>query len=313
MSSKKLFTALFILVFSFIPYLFSDDGQGLSSDPIVRSRQLIKAGKNNDALKLLMTVRQKFPDSDWARQSYIMSAGIYEKANRYDDALAEYKNIIQKYPSADIAEESYFSIARIKSGHDQDAQAIKAFAAYLKNYPRGRYTVMALFDIATLYKQEGRHNDALKYFDEVLKNYPNEDWFYSWSAIYSGHIYVIHKDYNKAIGYYQMVIKKKDNTFLYTLAELYSGQAYMDKKEYASAITVYKDILKGNRYFQEEALYGMGDAHYKLGEFDMAKEVYISLLEMFPKTVWRDNVEKSLKFINLKLDKQRQDDSTEEL
>jgi tetratricopeptide (TPR) repeat protein len=312
MRNKAFFWPAAVLLL-LLPAVLLSAGDDLSTDPMIRTQQLTAKGRYDDALKLLITVRQKFPDTDWANRSYLLSAGIYEKMKRNDDAVAEYKNIIQKFPASENAEEAYFAIARIKESQDNDSQAIKAFAQYLKNYPKGGHAVMALFDIATLFKQEGRHDDALKYFSEILRNYPDEKWFYSWSAIYSGHIYAARKNYDKAIESYQMVINSKDNTFLYTLSELHRAQAYMGKKEYATAKALFHDILKANKYFQEEALYGMGKAHYKLGEYDMAKEVYVSLLEMFPDTVWRANVEKGMKLMDKKLDKQRKEESDDDL
>ena len=294
-------------------YMTAAQTDEFSSDPMIRTRQLIAKNRYDEALKLLMIVRQKFPGSDWSKQSYMLSASIYEKLKKNDDAIAEYKNVIQKYPDSTSAEESYFAVARLKESQDNDFQAIKAFEQYLKNYPKGSYTVMAIFNIASLYKNEGRHDDALKYFSLILRDYPDEKWFHSWSAIYSGDIYLARRDYNNAVESYQRVVKSKDNTFLYTLADLHRGQAYMAKKEYAAAIGIFNAVLKANKYFQEEALYGLGKAHYRLGEYDMAREIYTSLLEMFPDTIWRPKVEKGLKLMDKKLEKQRKEDSDDDL
>jgi len=274
-------------------------------DPFLNANDLVKSGKYEAAIKLVIHVKQLYPDSDWYPKCIIMTARIYEKMKKYNDALAEYKSLIDKFPKNPLTEEAYFSSAGIRSFLNQQDSAVKAYDLYIKNYPDGKYCVIALFDTAAIYRESGQEDEALKYLGKILSYYPDDKWFYSWASIYTGDILVKRKDYDRAIEAYQRVIKSPDNSTLYSLSLLHRAQAMMEKNDFISAKAAFKEILKMNNGFQEEALYGMGKAHYKLGEYDMAKEIYISLLDLFPDTVWRKNVEKGLKIIGGKLDKQR--------
>jgi tetratricopeptide (TPR) repeat protein len=276
-----------------------------AEDPFLNASDLVKNGKYEEAIKLLIHIKQLYPDSEWYPKCILMTARIYEKMKKYNDALAEYKSLIEKFPQNSLTEEAYFSVGGIRSFLNQQDSAVKAYDAYLKNYPAGRYCVIALFNTASIYRDSGQEDEAMKYYGKILSFYPDDKWFYSWAAIYTGDIFSKRKDYDRAIEAYERVIKSPDNSTLYGLSLLHRAQAMMDKNDFISAKAAFKEILKMNNGFQEEALYGMGKAHYKLGEYDMAKEIYISLLDLFPDTVWRKNVEKGLKIIGQKLDKQR--------
>ncbi len=306
MDSKRLFS--FLIIFSLIIPSFV-----FCADPMSQALLMIQAKKYPEAIKLYIKVRQLYPDSDWYRMSYLMSAKVYEKMGKPEDAIYEYKDIITKFPGTSLSEEAYFAIGRIRSSQRLESAAIKAYESYLSAFPKGEYAVMALFDIASLYKTAGKNNEALANYLKILKYYPGDNWFYSWAAIYSGHIYMGKHDYNNAIESYQRVPKSDDNMFLYTLSELHRAQAFMDKGDFGVSKALFSDIVKSNRHFQEEALYGLGKAHYKLGEYGIAKEVYVSMLEMYPATVWREKVEKGLKLMEKKLKNERINNKDDEL
>jgi tetratricopeptide (TPR) repeat protein len=276
-----------------------------SDNPVDAANNFFKNGRYKEALEIYTKVIATYPGTDWAIMSHLMSARSLEKTGRNDDAIEEYKTIINKYPKSDIAEEAYFSVARMRADKGQSENAVKAYRSYLKAYPMGQFRVMALFNIALLYKEKGDNKNALPAYGEILKSYANEPWFYSWAAIYSGHIYMGEKDYDRAIECYQRVINSSDNNFLYNLALLHRGSAFTEKKDYKAAVALFQQLLKTNNYFAEEALFGMGKANYKAGEFEMAKESLTTLLQLFPATVWKNDAESKLKTIEKRIKAER--------
>ncbi|MCE5300306.1 MAG: tetratricopeptide repeat protein [Spirochaetia bacterium] len=274
-----------------------------ASDPVTQAEELFAQKKYDSALKAAITVKQMYPKTEWYLQALELTARIYEKQKQYDKSVEAYKEIFTSYPGTERAEEAYFSIGRIRSSRGEAALAVKSYELYLKNYPHGEYRVMALFDAGGLNRELGRDGEALRNYGEILKYYPGDVWFYSWSAIYSGHIYMKRRDFDRAIENYQRVIKTDENMVLYTLSALNRAQAFMEKDDCTTARAIFNEILRTpGGYLQEEALYGLGKANYKLGEYDLAKEIYISLLQMFPDTVWRPNVEKGLKLMDKKIE-----------
>jgi tetratricopeptide (TPR) repeat protein len=296
---NRLFLALF---FAFLPAIAA-----LASDnPIDAANDFYKRARYKEALDIYARVIATYPGTDWAIMAHLMTSRSLEKLGKNDDAVEEYKKIINKYPKSGLAEEAFFAVARIRAEKGQVDNAIKAYQSYLKTYPMGQYGVMALFNIAALYKEKGDTKNALSVYVEIMKGFPNEPWFYSWAAIYTGHIYYGKKDFDRAIDNYQRVINTAENRFLYNLSMLHRAQAFMEKKDYKTAVVIFQELLKANNYFAEEALYGMGKAHYKAGEFEMAKESLVTLLQLFPATVWKDDAESRLKTIEKRIKTQRE-------
>jgi len=293
--NKKIFILSVFL--AAIPFLIFPES------PLDQAKKYYEMKRYDHALKLYKKVKNTYPDSDWDVMAHVMTARIYEHQRKFDSAVGEYKKVIKKFSDKPQAEEAFFAIGRLRTVMGDPSKSVKAYQAYLKVYTNGVYGAMALFNIANLLKEKGKHRQALEYYGEVLKKHANEPWFYSWSAIYSGHIYSHRKDYDKAIEIYSRVIRTDSNKFLYNLATLHRGQAYLDKKDYNAAKAVFQSILKESSDFSEEALYGLGKANYMSGDYEMSKEVLETLVQMFPSTVWKKDVEMRLKKINKKLKK----------
>jgi len=291
----KIFLFIYIFLFSLI----------IAEGPVEQANKYFKIGKYNEAIQIYSKVKEVYPDTDWARISVLMIAKSLEKLGKIEDAIDEYKVLITKHKNTDFAEEAFFAIARLRAAKGDTDNSIKAYESYLKSYPRGQFKSMALFNIASLYKEKKRYSEAIEKYNEILNNYPNEIWFYSWSAINIGHIYMIKDNYDAAFESYQRVLNVEDNKFLYTLSLLYKGQAFIEKGDYKTAVTIFQNILKTTTYFSEEALYGLAKAYYKSNMLVMAKETLESLLQLYPNTIWKNEVNSKLKNIKKRLEKEK--------
>lgn len=272
-----------------------------ADDPFAQAEKLAADGKTTEAIQLFNKIKQTYPNSDWSLLACFNLAKLYEKTGKLDSAIAEYKKIITDYPKKTQAEEAFFQVARLRGIQKDRENAIKAYRAYLDKYPNGQYRVMALFNTASLLRDSGSEEQALKYYGDILNGYAGETWFYSWAAIYSGHINFGNKQYDKAISFYERVIKKEDNKSLYTLSNLYIGLSLMQKKDYEAAKGIFGTLLKTSKYYSEEAMIGLASAYYKAGEYDMAKEVFDTFMQTFPGSVWVDYVKKRIKRTEAKL------------
>jgi len=272
-----------------------------SGNPMEKADSLYKNGRYAEAAEICANIKAVYPDTDWAMMAFLMNARILEKTGKNDDAITEYRAIITRFPKSSVAEEAYFAVARIRAASGKESDAASAYRSYLKNYPNGEYGAMALFNLAMIYKRNNDDRNALAAFEEIMRKYSNEAWFYSWAAIYSGHIYSAKKDFDRAIESYQRVIKSRENTFLYSLSMLHRARAFMDKKDYKTSSALFQEIIKANNHFIEEALYGLGQSQYLDTEFEQAKETFTTLLQLFPKTYWRENAQARLKVIEKRL------------
>jgi outer membrane protein assembly factor BamD (BamD/ComL family) len=283
----------------FLPFLFVFPL--CADDLIVQAEKMAASGSVKEAIQLFNKIKQTYPDSDWSMKACLSLASLYEKQGKTENAVNEYKKVISDYSKKPQAEEAFFHIARLKAMQRDSEGAAAAYRSYLERYPQGAYKVMALFNIASLMRDANQEEKALKYYTEILNNYAGQTWFYSWAAIYSGHINFGMKQYDRAIGFYERVIKRDDNKSLYTLSNLYIGLALMQKKDYEAAKGVFATLLKSSNYYSEEAMIGLGSAYYKAKEYDLSKEVFDTFLVTYPKSVWEDYVKKRLKRVEAKI------------
>jgi len=299
---NKLILSLVILFSVFTGYLYAEEqtiktGAKVAEEPLAQAKKYFDMGRYEEAIKIYNMIKIKYPDSSWVLEAQNMTAKTYEKQGKLQKAIDEYTDIINKNKESEKTEEVFFNIGRLLSDNHQMDRAINAYNLYTKRFPSGQYFVVAVFNMASLQKEKGDTNAALKNYEIIMTDYPNESWFYNWSAIYSGHIYYKHKEYGKALGYYERVSAKTNNKYLKTLASLYTGMVYMDTDKIDEAKNVFQAILKTTNIFTEEALLGLGNAHYKAKEFEEASEVYQSLMDMYPETNWKNDIERKLEDI----------------
>ncbi len=296
-NNRSFFLIIFFLFITL--HLFAED-------PIVQAEKYFQIGKYEEALKICNNLKQVYPDSDWALQSALLSAKIYQKKEQTEKAVEEYTSIIKEFKKNPQAEEAFFEIGRIFMLKNNYDRAINAYNLYLKKYPRGQYKVMALFNIASLYKGKGDYDKALSSYNEILQNYINDVWFYNWSAIYCGHIYHSKRNFNKAAEYYDMVIKNDENKYFSTLASLYKGINLIDSGDNKAAEDLFQNMIKSRSLFVEEALIGLAIAQYKDGDYELAKESFSTLIDTFSDSLWRTYADEKIRIIDKRLAKIKQ-------
>ncbi len=275
----------------------------ISDDLINQAESLYQKGKYEEAIKICLKIKKVYPGSDWDLSAHFITAKIYEARGENEKAIEEYKKIIFNFKDNIYAEEAFFYIAKIRTKMGQYINAVKAYEAYIQKFPDGKYIILAIFNAALIYKQNANYSEALNKFNDILRKYNSDFWFYNWSAIYSGHIYAEKGDFDKAIEYYDRVIKKENNEALLSLANLYKGMIFIKKKDYEKAKDTFQKILKTTSSFSEEAMLGLAEANFKSGEYELANEIYQSLLEIYPDTVWKNYAENKIKKLKKFLEK----------
>ncbi|HPI03006.1 MAG TPA: tetratricopeptide repeat protein [Candidatus Goldiibacteriota bacterium] len=285
--------------------LFSFSCVLLAEDPFKSAEKLTAQGKYEEALKLYRTIRATYKGADWELQARQGIAKTYEKKGDLETACTEYKDIYTKYPGTNQAADAILSFARLKTALKDRNGALEAYKLYHNNFARGEYRSLAYFNMASIYREAGNPNAALKIYNEIINNYPEDIWIHGWAAVYSGDIYAAQKEYDKAIESYSKTIKTKENGFLAGLSELHKGQAFIEKKDFDSAEETFQTLLKNTNQFTEEALIGLGRAQMGNGEPVLAKEVFQSVGDLFPDSVWKVYADKKIAEINELLKKQK--------
>jgi len=276
-----------------------------AEDPFITAEKLSSTGKYEEAIKLYRTIRATYQGADWELKARVGIARTYEKKGDLETACSEYKDIYSKYPKTKSGEDALFSCARIKTILKDNNGALAFYKEYHNSFARGELRSLAYFNMASIYRQAGNPNAALKVYNEIINNYPEDVWIHGWAAIYSGDIYAAQKEYDKAIATYSKTIKSKENAFLAGLSELHKGQAFIEKKDYDSAEETFQKLLKETNLFTEEALIGLGRAQLESGEPALAKEVFQSVGDLFPASVWKVYADKKIAEIEELLKKKK--------
>lgn len=276
-----------------------------ANDPFQQANLHLSKGEYEEALKIYRVIKKTYPNSDWEKKAYLSTASAFEKQGKLSDAIEEHLKIIKKYPGKSEAENALLSCARIKTILKDNNGALAFYKEYHNSFARGEQRSLAYFNMASIYRQSGNPNAALKVYNEIINNYPEDVWIHGWAAIYSGDIYAARKEYDKAVETYSKTIKSKENAFLAGLSELHKGQAFIEKKDYDNAEETFQKLLKQTNLFTEEALIGLGRAQMESGEPALAKEVFQSVGDLFPASVWKVYADKKIAEIEELLKKKK--------
>lgn len=274
-------------------------------DPIQQAAKFFREKKYDKASEIYSRVIKTYPGTDWEIVSRFMTAKIFEARGDTEKAIEAYKHIISRHKKSAYAEEAYFSVARLRLASGDNVNAVKAYEAYLRAYPTGSFAPIAYFNAANIRRQAKDYDKALAYYSKILALYPNDLFFYSWAAIYSGHIHFIKSEYGVAADFYRRVINSDKNRFLHTLSSLYLGEAFMKSGDYASAESVFQNILKTTRHFSEEALYGLARAQFDGAKYEMAEETLETIEQLYPDSVWMKEVKDRLKITKARLNEEK--------
>ncbi|MCK4739773.1 MAG: outer membrane protein assembly factor BamD [Deltaproteobacteria bacterium] len=190
--------------------------------------------------------------------------------SRYEEAESSFKSIAQGHPLSPFAKDAQIMLADLLYTAQRYDDAISAYTKFYKFHPTHEKAPYALFQkgmsllrgASTIDRDLTPSKKALFAFAEFLKLYPE--------SIYAG----------KA---------SEVATFLegrLATREFYIGEFYYDNENYKGALWRFAEILK--RYpeagLTDKALYFIGETYDHLGEDELSKDAFLTLLSDFPKS-----------------------------
>ncbi len=206
------------------------------------------------------------PKADPA-ELYGKAVSLYNE-ERYEDAEGSLKAVVQDYPLSPYAVDAglllgdlYYAMER----YEEAGSYYATFSTLHPAHPRAPYAVfqkgMSLFkDVLSLDRDQTATRKALFAFDDLINAYPQ--------SVYA----------TKA---------KELKSFLRArLAERerYIARFYFKNGNYKAALARFRDILKDypETGRTEEALYYIGESYARLGEADLARDAFVTLINNFP-------------------------------
>ena len=204
-----------------------------------RSQNLLRAGRNHDALSLLTKLaRIRSPDvatgekrallhaeaslnlgktagvlpllakigkSDPAlhAQSLYLRAACYRKLRNEREFLGIKDAALRAYPNSPATEKILYSVATYYDVDNDIVRAHEAYRAITELFPRGEFAERANWKLAVLCYFQRRHEEALKEFWNALRTYPGISA--AACAYWMGRSYEALGDYAKAASLYRHV------------------------------------------------------------------------------------------------------------
>lgn len=165
-------------------------------------------GKIEQAATTLNSLRDKYPDTDEARQGQLMLGLIYARAGMDQQAVATWQELIRRWPTSDRAAAANTELQRIMSRNGQldryvafinsvpdapkidpsqldkltfeaaeaqwlDDDNIQPLEDYVSKYPDGTYLADALKYLAEAYAEGGKYQQAVATVDRMAKMRPD--------------------------------------------------------------------------------------------------------------------------------------------
>jgi tetratricopeptide (TPR) repeat protein len=105
-----------------------------------RAELLIRQKKISEAIAVLTSTIQAFPEAPLVDDALIQKAELSILLKQYDNALFSYGKLLTDYPKSILREKAQFGIAALYQNHFKDKEkAIKAYEEVLSTYPHSLF------------------------------------------------------------------------------------------------------------------------------------------------------------------------------
>ena len=215
--------------------------------------RLLKEGKFIDASLKFKELIARYPDSGLAPPAGILIGDSYlregeTKPARFNDALEAYQGVRKGHPGGDVGAITLLRIGDAYQRLGFSYEATGSFKRIYSEFPGSRFIPKARVRAANAYLLSGRYQEALREAQAIIGSYPKSmeaaDAFFM-----KGYTLNHMKRYNEA------------------------GKAYMEGS------AKWPDYPRSNPVI----LYDMGDNYMRLGRYEMAREAFSALVNIYPK------------------------------
>lgn len=217
-----------------------------------------------------------------AASSYSEGLRFYQNG-RYASAIGKLKMVMEEYPLSEEALNAELILADAYYDSEEYEDAVVYYTDFVSLHPRHPQAPYAQFQkgmsylrqISTIDRDQIPTKKALFIFQDLISMYPS--------------------------GTYTEKAKEMIPFLRKRLAEreLYIANFYFKNKNYKGALSRYAEILKEypDVGLTDKTLYYIGETYIKLGEKDLAKDVFSNLVTSYPDSPFAKDAKGKLKNI----------------
>jgi len=276
----------------------------------------------NEAIGIYNKIRAEHNESEFASRSRYKLAWCLYLNGKLDEAKTEVTAYLQGPNDPKLVGDASFLLGSILVAKDEIENAYEEFRLVAEKYPGGEFGPEALFKAGECLAQLGRTEEAAKAFENFARQYP-DNILAEQAILRAGDADLMKSAFEAAVGKYKKILEAPadpsiEQDTLYRLAVTYhnmknyeesaktfqrlaekfpagphTAEAHMrigdfllqDNKDPVKAIESYNTSLatdaKGD--FAGRSVKGIALARYETKDYDAATEMFLRLMQEFPK------------------------------
>lgn len=307
--------------------MFMSIGDDSKANPGLQMDSLYRAGEAYDqlgwheaAVQSYQKLKERFPDSDYARKAdYGLSWSLY-RSQKYDAAIlaidafmkqypksplkggleylkgncylkqkdygkaeALYQQVTNRYPDTPYARQAQYKMAVSLMAHDSNDEAKRLLVPLSNGDSGSSMSGDATFLLATLHMDAKEYAEAALQFLRVVEKYPKSE--FQVDSLYKlGECYALAGSLSRSAETFEQFARIHKDHPLALEAVFHSADAYFQQGIYEQALVRFEHVAgdASNSRFREEALYRMAISYHNLSNFKAGADAFKSLLTAYP-------------------------------
>ena len=270
---------LFVNSFSFAQNIsenFSEGMKEFNSANYLKSVEIF-----SDILK-----NEDLNDELFASTNYYLAESYFNLKN-FQEAAARHEFIVNNLKLNNLREKSLFRLGNIYFDANEIDKSRERFLTLLSDYPQSDYVGSAYYLIGEIFTRQNKLDEAIIFFENVVQTRKNIR-FIDYAIYTLATIYEKLGDYTSAVGYYDQLLSFHKESELAPFAQIRIGISYFKLQEYDSTILELSNPKITNLPLEKraEALFLLGNSHYRVSEFQNAIKIYQDLLSRYPLSIY---------------------------
>ncbi len=215
-------------------------------------------------------------EDELTQNAYYHLASAYVETGQKRFARNAFSQAHQVGILADIARESLFNYALLsfELSYDPHNEAIRSFQKYIEEYPGSPRTQEAYAYLVDLYMTTRNYKDALASLEQVPLDTPKLREAYQRVSFYRGVELFNNNDFRSAIEHFEKTQRFRENREMFAASIYWMGEAHYRLGQYDKAISQYESFLITPGAFPlgifNQANYSLGYAHFKKEAYEKA-------------------------------------------
>lgn len=198
-----------------------------------------------------------------------------------------FQRALSRYPQSRLTEDSKFGLAHAYDELKQPEKAAELYAELAADKSSSR-APQSLMNLATIRFRAGQFDEALKAFRRVTTEFPKEARLVASAHLNAGYSLYQLGQPRPAIEEFDLAASEKK---LATLAGYWKGISFKALGQYADAARVLKQTYQAQPKdaIAPSALFYWGDCELRLSQYEVAKGLFLELVQKWPQGEFSDD------------------------